>query len=75
MEKSEKRKLTIWGIVIFAGLVAAIVTDQMNPNKNNREVPESDMLSQKTNKVMPAKQQSKVMNWLTAKSLEKPYAG
>ena len=73
MEKSEKRKLTIWGIVIFAGLVAAIVTDQMNPNKNNREVPDSDMLSKKTNKVMPAK--SNIMNWWTAKSMEKPYVG
>ena len=73
MEKSDKRKLTIWGIVIFAGLVAAIVTDQMNPNKNNREVPDSDMISKKTNKVMPAK--SKIMNWLTAKGMEKPYAG
>lgn len=73
MEKSDKRKLTIWGIVIFAGLVAAIVTDQMNPNKNNREVPDSDMLSKKTNKVMPAK--SNVMNWLTAKGMEKQYVG
>lgn len=73
MEKSDKRKLTIWGIVIFTGLVAAIVTDQKNPNKYNREVPDSDMLSKKTNKVMPAK--SKVMNWWTAKSMEKPYMG
>ena len=73
MEKNEKRKLTIWGIVILAGLVAAIVTDQMNPNKNNREVPDSDMLCKKTNKVMPAK--SNIMNWLTAKGMEKPYAG
>lgn len=73
MEKNEKRKLTIWGIVILAGLVAAIVTDQMNPNKNNREVPDSDMLCKKTNKVMPAK--SNIMNWLTAKGMEKQYVG
>lgn len=75
MEKTEKRKLTIWGIVIFAGLVAAIVTDQMNPNKNNHKVPESDMLSKKANKVIPAKPQSKVMNWLMAQNQAKPYVG
>ena len=75
MEKIEKRKLTIWGIVIFAGLVVAIVTDQTNSNKNNREVPESDMLSKKSNKVMPAKPQSKVMNWLMAQNHAKTYAG
>ncbi len=75
MEKTEKRKLTIWGIAIFAGLVAAIVMDQMNPNKNHREVPESDMLSQKTNKIKPSKMQNNVANWLLAKKLEKPYVG
>ena len=73
MEKSDKRKLTIWGIVILAGLVAAIAVDQTNPNKNNREVPDSDMLSKQTKKVMPAK--SNIVNWWTAKSMEKPYAG